>query len=108
MKSTWVMTEEEKQDKKMRAMAKKSEGERAQKAKAPPKSANGTQPQTGTLQSYMARRKTCMHRRPSRSSSSTVTSEQVETVPKKQLQWQPMKCSVIESGYKTAATKATA
>ena len=84
MKSTWVMTEEEKQDKKMRAMAKKSEGERAQKAKAPPKSANGTQPQTGTLQSYMARRKTCMHRRPSRSSSSTVTSEQVETVPKKQ------------------------
>lgn len=76
MKSSWVMTEEEKMDKKMRAVAKKSaDGTPIPKAKPPPKPVNGNQPQAGTLQSYMARRKMYLNRkRRQNAASATVTS----------------------------------
>jgi Zinc finger, C4 type (two domains) len=51
MKSSWVMTEEEKMDKKMRAVAKKSsDGAPVPKPKATPKADTGGPPQAGTLQ----------------------------------------------------------
>lgn len=76
MKSSWVMTEEEKMDKKMRATSKKSaDGTPVPKAKPPPKPDNGAPPQAGTLQSYMARRKLYLHRkRRQNAASATVTS----------------------------------
>ena len=65
MKSSWVMTEEEKMDKKLRATAKKTpDGTPIPKVKPPPAARKADQavpPQAGTLQSYMARRKMYLH-----------------------------------------------
>ena len=66
MKSSWVMTEEEKMDKKLRAVAKKTpDGTPVQKPKPTPKKtdAPNVPPPAGTLQSYMARRKMYLHRK---------------------------------------------
>jgi hypothetical protein len=81
MKSSWVMTEEEKMDKKLRAGAKKApDGTTIPKIKPTPKKNDNpnVQPTEGTLQSYMARRKQYLHRKRrqqnQQSSLSTATS----------------------------------
>jgi hypothetical protein len=80
MKSTWVMTEEEKMDKKLRATAKKTpDGTPVVKAKLPPaarRTDNMTNvlPPSGTLQSYMARRKLELNRKRRQNQPSTITS----------------------------------
>ena len=80
MKSTWVMTEEEKMDKKLRATAKKTpDGTPVVKAKPPPAARRAENmanvlPPSGTLQSYMARRKLELNRKRRQNHPSTITS----------------------------------
>jgi len=74
------MTEEEKMDKKLRATAKKTpDGTPAVKAKPPPaarraENMSNVSPPSGTLQSYMARRKLELNRKRRQNPPSTITS----------------------------------
>lgn len=86
MKSNWVMTEEEKMDKKLRAVAKKTpDGTPIQKAKPSPKKSDTSSvpPPAGTLQSYMARRKMYLHRKRRQNQQSTSTATSSTLTPSK-------------------------